>query len=108
MPGPSSSNRHFIADPLLRLLAWNALGGVVVACLLTAFVLVADIGQLRTLIVTSDDPAVPLLLLVFGFMVTMCSVMMGSAVMALGNENRDDWHEPRGAPVRVPVRRRRR
>jgi hypothetical protein len=104
MPGPSSANRRLIEDPLLRLLAWNALGGVIVACLLTAFVLATDVGQLRSLIVNSDDPAVPLLLLVFGFMVTMCSVMMGSAVMSLGRDDRGDWEAPRGMPVRVPVR----
>jgi hypothetical protein len=103
MPGPSSSH-SLIDDPLLRLLAWNALGGVIVACLLTAFVIATDVGQLRSLILNSDDPAVPLLLLVFGFMVTMCSVMMGSAVMSLGREDRGDWGETRGTPARVPVR----
>lgn len=73
-------------DPLFRLLAWNWLAGAVIAVLLAGAVLAFDVAHLRSLIAGSSEPVVPVLLLVFGFLITMCSVTMGTAIMGLGAE----------------------
>lgn len=104
-PRPTSLRR----DPLMMLLAWNGLAGAVVAVLLTAAVLALDIASLRSLIARSEEPVVPLVLLVFGFLVTLCSVAMGSAVMGLGRDEEEPGGSGDGAGrVRVPVGPRRR
>ncbi|MEJ1158258.1 hypothetical protein [Prosthecomicrobium sp. N25] len=72
------------SEPLLRLLAWNMLAGGAVAIVLSGAVIAFDVGNLRSLIVTAEERLVPILLLVFGFLVTFCSVAMGTAVMGLG------------------------
>jgi hypothetical protein len=91
------------AEPLLRLLAWNLAAGAAIAVALSAAVLVFDIGHLRSLIVGSDDPVVPVLLLVFGFLVTFGSVAMGTAVMAIGS-NREEGGGGRGGLRLIPLR----
>ncbi|MBT9292559.1 hypothetical protein [Prosthecodimorpha staleyi] len=101
-------------DPLLSLLAWNWLAGAVIALVLAAAVLATDVAHLRTLILNSDEPWIAVLLLVFGFLVTMCSVTMGTAIMALGRDP-EAGSRPRGgvpallgrfAPARAPAARR--
>jgi hypothetical protein len=84
--------------PLFRLLAINLAAGVALACLLVGGLLWLNPGGLRHLIFTDRSPAVALGLLMFGFVVTLGSATMGSAIMALGRREKD--HEtPRGPPI---------
>jgi len=85
--------RRLRDDPLLRLLGINWLIGAAVAAALAAVVLITDTARLRTLMMASDQPWIPMLLLFFGFMITMCSVAMGTAIMFLPT---DDDDEPKG------------
>lgn len=88
-------------DPLLRLFAVNWLIGAAVACVLVALVLITDTAHLRSLMFASGEPWIPLMLLFFGFLVTMCSVAVATAVMLLP-ENDDDDHGPGGGtPLEV-------
>lgn len=101
-------------DPLLRLLGINWLIGAAVAAALATVVLITDTARLRTLMFASGEPWIPMLLLFFGFMITMCSVAMGTAIMFLPSDDDDD--EPKGGmklevlklpelrPAPVPVR----
>lgn len=86
--------RRLRDDPLLRLLGINWLIGAAVAAALAAVVLITDTARLRTLMFASGEPWIPMLLLFFGFMITMCSVAMGSAIMFLPKDDDDD--EPKG------------
>lgn len=86
-------------DPLLSLLAWNGVAGAVIALVLAGAVLATDVAHLRTLILNSDEPWIPVLLLVFGFLVTMCSVTMGTAIMALGRDPEAGSRPRGGAPA---------
>lgn len=108
--------RRLRDDPLLRLLGINWLIGAAVAAALAAVVLITDTARLRTLMFASGEPWIPMLLLFFGFMITMCSVAMGTAIMFLPSDDDDD--EPKGGmklevlklpslapmPAPVPVR----
>ncbi|MDK9696216.1 MAG: hypothetical protein OEL76_07490 [Siculibacillus sp.] len=86
--------RRLRDDPLLRLLGINWLIGAGVAAALAIVVLITDTAHLRSLMMSSSEPWIPMLLLFFGFMVTMCSVAMGAAVMFLPKDDDDD--EPKG------------
>ena len=90
--------------PLFRLLAINLGVGVALAVLLVGGLLVLNPGELRHLIFTDRSPAVAIGLLLFGFVVTFGSAVMGSAIMATG-QPRDDGDGPRGPgkPVRQKV-----
>lgn len=81
--------RRLRDEPLLRLLAINWLIGAGVAAALAAVVLITDTAHLRTLMFASNEPWIGLILLFFGFMVTMCSVAMGTAIMMLPNDDDD-------------------
>lgn len=106
--------RRLRDDPLLRLLGINWLIGAAVAAALAAVVLITDTARLRTLMFASGEPWIPMLLLFFGFMITMCSVAMGTAIMFLPTDDDDD--EPKGGmrlevlklpelrPAPIPVR----
>lgn len=73
------------ARPLLRLLGINCAAGIAVALLALGGILALN-AQLRDLILSDHSPAVPLVLLGGGFVVTFASVVMGSAIMRLGQE----------------------
>lgn len=82
--------RRLRDEPLLRLLAINGLIGAAVATALAAVVLITDTAHLRTLIFASNEPWIGMALLFFGFVVTMGSVAMGTAVMMLPKDDDDD------------------
>lgn len=82
--------RRLRDEPLLRLLAVNWLIGAAVAAALAAVVLITDTARLRTLMLASSEPWIGVVLLFFGFMVTMCSVAMGTAIMMLPKDDDDD------------------
>jgi uncharacterized membrane protein len=78
--------RHIAAAmPLLRLLGINCAAGTAVALIAVIGLLVLN-AQLRELILSDHSPAVPLVLLSGGFVVTFASVVMGTAIMRLGQE----------------------
>ena len=77
--------RSFLrAHPLLKFLAVHAGLGAVVATLVVAGIILTDVGGIGTLILASADPVVPIVMLVFGFVITMASVAAGAAVMSRG------------------------
>jgi acyl-coenzyme A thioesterase PaaI-like protein len=80
--------------PLARLLAINLGIGVAVAVLLVGGLLVLNPGGLRDLIFADRSPFVPIGLLLGGFIVTLGSTAMGTAIMAMGVGEQDDG--PRG------------
>ena len=71
--------------PLLRLLAINCAIGIAVALVALGGMLMLN-AQLRGLILGDQSPAVALVLLGGGFVVTFASVAMGTAIMRLGRE----------------------
>lgn len=80
--------------PLTRLLAINLGIGVALAVLLVGGLLLLNPGSLRNLILADSSPGVALGLLLFGFVVTLGSTVMGTAIMAVGQGERDEG--PRG------------
>jgi hypothetical protein len=83
--------------PLARLLAINLAIGVALAVLLVGGLLVLNPGGLRDLILADRSPLVPIGLLLGGFIVTLGSTAMGTAIMAMAA-----WDEDRpGGGLRV-------
>ena len=78
--------RHIApAMPLLRLLGVNCAAGTALALMAVAGLLALN-AELRELILSDQSPAVPLVLLGGGFVVTFASAVMASAIMRLGRE----------------------
>ena len=88
--------------PLFRLLAINLAVGVSIAALLVGGLLWLDLGGLRHLIFADRSPAVALLLLLFGFVVTFGSTAMGTAIMAIG-QSETEGNRSGGNGKAVPV-----
>lgn len=82
--------------PLFRLLAINLAAGMLLAVLLVGGLLALNPAGLRDLIFADRSPVTALGLLLFGFVVTLGSTAMGTAIMAMGEREADD--EPRGPP----------
>jgi hypothetical protein len=85
----------FLQVPLFRLLAINLAAGVTLAALLVGGLLALNPFGLRDLILADRSPATALGLLLFGFVVTFGSTVMGTAIMAMGRQDADDEF-PRG------------
>ncbi|HMM92669.1 hypothetical protein [Bradyrhizobium sp.] len=85
--------------PLFRLLAINLAVGIALAAALVGGLLALNPGGLRHLIFADASPATALGLLLFGFVVTLGSTAMGTAIMAMGRATDD---RTRGGP---PLRR---
>src|SRR5487761_2042457 len=92
---PSSPRFSFWRTPLFRLLAINLAMGSALAVFLVGGLLWLDPGGLRHLIFTDRSPGIALGLLLFGFIVTLGSTAMGSAIMAMGRSEKGD-DGPRG------------
>jgi hypothetical protein len=88
--------------PLARLLAINLATGVALAVLLVGGLLALNPGGLRDLIFADTSPGVALGLLLFGFVITLGSTAMGTAIMAMGEGEGDEG--PRGG-IRVVAQR---
>lgn len=86
------------ANPLLRYLALNWIAGAVASAIVVAGILTFDIARMRTLIASVQEPVLPVILLVFGFLVTLTSVAMATAIMQLGRKGRDP-----GGRLKAPV-----
>ena len=87
----------FLGVPLFRLLAINLAAGVALATLLVSGLLALNPGGLRDLILADRTPGTALGLLLFGFVVTFGSAVMGSAIMAMG-KSQEDEEGPREPP----------
>lgn len=101
--------RRVLQEPLLRLLAINGAAGVVIALLVLGAIFWSNIGNLRVLVLTAENPVVPVVMLAVGLIITLGSVVMGSAVMLLGERERGGGASGKrsgfGADVRLqPVR----
>ncbi len=88
---------------LFKLLARNLAIGVGVALLTVAGLVISDAQGLRGLLMNDQDPLVGVILLTFGFVITLGSAAMGTAIMALP---RDDDRGGRGtrAPAGLAMR----
>jgi hypothetical protein len=86
---PSPRQSLVFGAPLFRLLAINLAVGILVAILLVGGLLLLNPGRLRELILADDTPGVALGLLLFGFIVTLGSSAMGTAIMAMGQQQTD-------------------
>ena len=84
--------------PLFRLLAINLGVGIVLAAALVGGLLALNPGGLRHLIFADASPVTALGLLLFGFVVTLGSTAMGTAIMAMGRATDDRTR--RGPPLR--------
>lgn len=95
-------------QPLFRLLFANAMAGALGAAVVVAGLVLTDVGAIGTMLLSSEAPLVPLLLMTAGFTVTFSSAAMGVAVMRLGRpENRSrggGGHSAKAAPVPVRLR----
>ncbi len=69
-------------DPLHRLLAINAMSGLVIGLLVSIGAVVFNTGHLRDLLLKDSGGLIAFALLAFGFMVMIASVMMGAALMS--------------------------
>jgi len=73
-----------LQQPLSRLLTINLASGIAVAILLVGGLLALNPAQLRDLIVTDIHGVATIALLLFGFVITLGSTAMGTAIMAIG------------------------
>jgi hypothetical protein len=85
---------------LIRLLAINALSGVVLACGFVGAMVWFDLHGLRHMIVNDHSPATAILLLLASFIVTFSSVMMGSAIMLIADDHGVSGTPRSGMPKR--------
>jgi hypothetical protein len=75
---------RLLNQPLFRLLAINLALGTATAVLMLGGLLALNPHGLRDLIFSDRSPGVALGLLLFGLVITFGSVVMGSAIMAIG------------------------
>jgi hypothetical protein len=78
----------FLRQPLFRLLAVNLALGTATAVLMLGGLLALNPHGLRDLIFADRSPGLALGLLLFGLFITFGSVVMGSAIMAIGSGGR--------------------
>lgn len=92
---------------LVRFLVRHWLVGAAATVVSVGLLFAVDLGGLRGLVMSSQNPVLPIAMLLFGFLVTLTSASMGAAVMSLGQERTPKG--PRGRflavePALVPVR----
>ncbi|MEP1930942.1 MAG: hypothetical protein ABJJ37_06670 [Roseibium sp.] len=92
-------SRKLPKDPLVRLFVINGVAGLVISALVLAGLFWANIGNLRVLVSGSENPVLPVLMLFAGLVITLGSVVIGSAVMLLGPKKRDNGSTGLRAPI---------
>jgi len=105
------------ADPFFRLLVVNGSTGVLIAALVLLGIFYTNIGNLRVLVQADSSPLVPVFMLAAGLVITLVSVVIGSAIMLLGGTGDggarglkiplNGPRQPALVPVRVQAGRRR-
>lgn len=98
---------------LVRFLVRHWLVGAGATFVVVATLFAADIGGLRGLVMSAQNPLLPATMLFFGFLVTLTSASMGAALMSLGGGRSPSGPRGRGLfaqpeLVPIPVRARRR
>ncbi|WP_420336740.1 hypothetical protein [Roseibium sp.] len=83
----AAAPRKLKDEPLIRLVAINGAAGVCVAMLVMGGIFWANIGNLRVLVSRAEDPVLPVLMLAFALVITLGSVVIGSAIMLLGKRD---------------------
>nr|WP_321444881.1 hypothetical protein [uncultured Cohaesibacter sp.] len=81
--------KGIIHDPLMRLLAINWIIGLVATVIIFTGLILTNAAGLQDLIFGSEEPIIPMALLFFGLLITICSVAMGMAVMMLPKDDDD-------------------
>jgi hypothetical protein len=101
-----SSRMVLLPDaPLARLLLVNLVIGAAVTLLLVGGLLLLNPAGLRDLIFADHSPGIALALLLMSFFITFGSTAMGTAIMALGQRERDEAPRgPRGLAVQEMIR----
>jgi ABC-type uncharacterized transport system permease subunit len=94
-----------VMNPLFRLLVVNCVSGAILAFGFVGGLLALNVAQLRTLMLADGEGLLALALLTFGFIVTCCSVMMGSAVMSIWQADAGGGHAPPQAEAHAAARR---
>lgn len=92
---------RLLEDPLFRLLAVNGAAGICVAFLVLGGIFWSNIGNLRVLVLNAEDPVLPVLMLAFALVITLVSVVVGSAIMLLGETGRGGGTSFRLPPLRL-------
>ena len=72
---------------LVSFLALHAVIGAMVGCFVAGACLLTDVAGIGTLLVNSDVPILASGMLVFGFVITFASVVAGSAVLRLSDDD---------------------
>jgi len=72
------------SEPLFRLLAINLAAGIAFAVIVVGGLLALDLGGLRRLVLADQSPGIAIGLLLFGFVLTFGSWVMGTAIMMIG------------------------
>lgn len=78
---------HLPQNPLFRLLLINGVIGVFVSLLVLGGLFWTNVGNLRTLVMASSEPLLPIIMLAAGLVITLGSVVMGSAVMMMKTQD---------------------
>jgi hypothetical protein len=94
-------------DPLHRLLAVNGISGAVLAAAFVVALFWLNIAGLGALLGNDREPALVVAVVLFGFVITFASVMMGTAIMMQSGKDDsgdDDGHGTKLDPALVPVR----
>nr|WP_319386979.1 hypothetical protein [uncultured Roseibium sp.] len=106
----ATAARKLKDDPLLRLIAINGVAGVGVAMLVMGGIFWTNVGNLRVLVSGAEDPVLPVLMLAFALVITLGSVVIGSAIMLLGRQHGNGGaqggkplHAWTGSPQGTPV-----
>lgn len=89
-------------QPLIHLLAANALAGATAAVVVVVGLIVLDVGGIGRLLSSTESPAIAVSLFTCGFVVLLSSVAMGAAIMRLGSDP-ERGASGGGTPARIPV-----
>jgi hypothetical protein len=75
------------ASPLIRMLAVNLAGGILLATLAIGGLLVINPSGIRGLLLADGSSWLTVSLLLFGFIVTFGGIVMASAIMMMGKDD---------------------
>lgn len=94
---------HDGANLFFRLFVVNLLGGSAVGIGLAALLLMLDLGNLRTLILSSDIEAMALIMMLVGLALTFGTAAIAGAIMLLSSADDDSAGTGRFVPRSAPA-----
>lgn len=77
-------------DPIFRLLAINGLSGAALGVAFAIGIYWLDIGGIQRLVENDSGGMIALVLMTAGFVITCASLAMGSAIMMMPRDDKDD------------------